>query len=783
LHRRRLHIALCLALLAREAVAQSGPRSAPPPTPGSAPGAPGPAQRGQQAPRSTPTPGSSPAASGPAQSGPQAPQSPAASQPDALSGPGEIIVVPPVDTRTGTPGDLDSPGTDHADRGRGLAESGFTTVVRVGELAGETLPLAEALAETVGVHVRSLGGLGSFSSISVRGAPPGHTAVFVDGVPLARLGSATADLGRFQLDSFSQVSLHRGAVPATLGGASQASALELTTELGPAPDGHPLLFSVGAGSFGARHLRGRWLGGGATTGLHVGLGYAGAEGDFVYFNDNGTNLNQSDDSYVERANNGYDRVDGVARAALRRGPWTLSGGARGLWKEHGVPGSASVQSRTASLTTWSQIVDATAERDAAFGVPALRARAGVHALLDIERYRDLDGEIGLASQNRRYVTAVAGTSGTLLAELSAAHASSATIEARAEMFADADLAARRGDDSDSDDEGGRARERGLRLDLATTLGHSFRLRDDIGERARIEPAVRVDLSRTAPVADPSDGVPDMDLSPRVDIHLAPRAALWLRVAPDLSLKASAGGYRRAPTALELYGDRGALVGNPALEAETGQSADAGLVFAPAAAAGPVDRVYLEAAGFASRSRDTIVWVPNAALIAGPQNLGTAWLWGGELLASARAARALTVTADYTYLDSRQRDTLPSYEGKELPQRPRHQLHGRADLAGRVASRLVVLFGDAALVSGNHLDPANLGLVPPRALVGAGLKLEIAPRLLVAFEGKNLTDARVEDIPLDPAPRPDLTRAPRAVADFFGYPLPGRAFYLTLQWEP
>jgi outer membrane receptor protein involved in Fe transport len=95
----------------------------------------------------------------------------------------------------------------------------------------------------------------------------------------------------------------------------------------------------------------------------------------------------------------------------------------------------------------------------------------------------------------------------------------------------------------------------------------------------------------------------------------------------------------------------------------------------------------------------------------------------------------------------------------------------------------VVYGDAALVSGNHLDPANLNRVPPRALLGAGIKLEIAPRLLAGLEGKNLTDSRVEDIQLDPPPRPDLTSAPRAVADFFGYPLPGRAFYVTLQWEP
>jgi vitamin B12 transporter len=742
LHRRRLHIVLCLALFAREAAAQPSAES----------------------------PGSANAEA-------------------ARTGPGEVIVVPPVDARTGGPDDLVSPGSGHGERERALGESGFTTVVRVDQQAGETVPLAEALAETVGVHVRSLGGLGGFSSLSVRGAPSGHTAVFVDGVPLARLGSATVDLSRFELGSFSLVRLHRGAAPASLGAGVSASALELATELGPARDGHPLLLSLGGGSFGARHLRARWLGGSAApdpidgtiatrdaTGFHLGLGYAGAEGGFVYFNDNGTNLNRSDDRYVARENNGYDRVDAVARAGLRRGNWTLSAGSRSLWKHQGVPGSASVQSRSASLTTWSEIADLSAEREAVFGVPALRARAATHALLEIERYRDPDGEIGISSQDRRYTTAALGASTTLLADLSPAHASTATVEGGAELYTDTDLAGA--------DEGPlSARERGLRLDAAATFAHSFRLRGETGERARVEPALRLDLTRTAPIADRADGVPDPDPPARIDFHATPRVALWLRLAADLSLKASAGSYRRAPTALELYGDRGALVGNPALEPETGESADLGLVCAPAAALGPVDRVYLEAAGFASRSRDTIVWVPSAALVAGPQNLGTATVWGGELVASARAARALTLTADYTYLDSRQGDTFPSYDGKELPQRPRHQLHGRADLAGRIAARLAVLFVDAALVSGNHLDPANLSRVPPRALFGAGLKFEIAPRLLAAVEGKNLTDARVEDIPLDPPPRPDLTRAPRAVADFFGYPLPGRAFYLTLQWEP
>ena len=684
--------------------------------------------------------------------------------------PGEVIVVPPVDTRAGDKADLASPESRHADAERALSESGFVTVVRVDERAGETTSMAEILGETVGVHVRSLGGLGSFSSLSVRGASPGHTAVVVDGVPLARLGSATADLGRFEPSSFSEVALHRGAIPVALGGAAQSSALELVTAVGPPPDGQPLLLSVGAGSFGARHLRGRYLGGRSdgTLGYHLALGYAGAEGDFDYFNDNGTNLNRSDDGFEARSNNGYDQVDAVARLTTASGPWTLAAGSRSQWKEQGVPGSASVQSTTASLTTWSQLVDGSAARTAVFGRSELTARAAAFALVEVQRYRDPDGEVGLGAQDRRYLTASLGGRGGLDAALGP-HLASAGAEAGLDLFTDRDLAA------------GGTRTRGRRWLGAVTAADAIQL---AGGRLRLVPAVRLDLLRTEPVGDPSAGIPDeMPAAARNDAFVSPRVSLLARVAPELSGKLDAGRYLRAPTALELFGDRGFVVGNPDLESETGESVDLGLVFAPTPASGPVDRVYLEAVGFASRSRDTIVLVPTAALVAAAQNLGGAWIWGGELVASARAARAVTVTGNYTTMWSRQVDTLPSYQDKELPQRPRHRLYGRIDLAGRLAGRLVAIWSDAQLVSGNLLDPANLDRVPARALFGAGLLVELGAGLSAAVEGKNLTDQRVEDIPLDPPPRPDLASAPAAVSDFFGYPLPGRAFYLTLQWEP
>jgi len=275
----------------------------------------------------------------------------------------------------------------------------------------------------------------------------------------------------------------------------------------------------------------------------------------------------------------------------------------------------------------------------------------------------------------------------------------------------------------------------------------------------------------------------MDLAPRTEVHPSPRVSARYRAGEPTSLKANAGLYFRPPTALELFGDRGFIVGNPGLRAERGVSADAGVVVSPLRALGSVDRVYVELVGFGSRAVDAIVLVPNAGLVTGARNLGDTVIGGIELGASMRAFRSATLSANYTWLESRQVSTpVAAYEGKRLPQRPRHQAYARVDLARVYGSRLLSVWADATVTSGNFLDPANFDSVPARRFVGAGLKLEPVPGLLVGLEAKNIMNTRVERVELSPAPRPDVTTARRAVTDFFGYPLPGRAFYLTLDLE-
>jgi vitamin B12 transporter len=676
----------------------------------------------------------------------------------------ETIVI--VDhAQRGGPGDLTSDDPASRDRRRGLAGSAFVTVVHVDALVGETRGVADAIGAAAGVEARSFGGLGTFSSIMVRGASPGHTQVSIDGVALSRLGSVTADLSRFDLDSVSELELYRGSVPVTLGGAGLGGALNLVTRIGRASTGERWRFTLGGGSFGARSARLRYGDGDPADGLGVtaALGYDGATGDFRFFDDGGTNLVTDDDRYTTRINNGFDAVDGVVRLGGQRGGTGWQLGVRALGKRQGVPGAGWDQARLAHLDTVGAVVDGTIEVDAPRGVDGLVARTSIDGLVERQAFHDPGDEVGLAAQDRRYLTlGLGGQSAWSLAR--GRHRLAAAIEVRGDRYRDREVGP------------------GATLGTAgTRVSTALAISDDVGlwhGQVAIEPSVRVELQRTDPLIDAA-AAEQRDPAPRTEVLASPRLGARALLDPDVALKGGVGRYVRVPTALELFGDRGFLVGRPELRTETGWAADLGLVVAPADARGSLDRMYLEFAGFWSRPVDAIAMVTTGGLVTRPVNLPGADLHGVELVASGRLARAVTASANYTWLDARQRSREDSLDGKRLPGRPAHAAYVRLDAARAVRGHLLAAFTDASYQAGSFLDEANLAAVPARLLFGAGCKLEVGGGLAVALEVKNLTDDRVETVPLDPPPRPDLAEVPRAVADFAGYPLPGRAAYLRL----
>jgi iron complex outermembrane receptor protein len=643
------------------------------------------------------------------------------------------------------------------DRDRALNDAPFVTVIHPDEHPATT-SVADAVATSAGVHTSSLGGLGAYESISVRGNTPGHTAVLIDGVPVARIAAVTTDLGRFALDAFGEVDLYRGAVPVELGGAGVGGALDLITLLGPGPHGERIRASIGYGSFGARHLRvhygdkhGRILS--STT-----IGYTGARGDYTYFDDNGTLLNPRDDGFKVRRNNGFDQLDLASRAgAIDR---SLAGGVRVSYKQQGLPGSTAQPAATAAMSTLDVLADARGKTD----VGAATAGGLGYVLVERQRLHDPDAELGLGTQDRGFLTLSGGASTTWATALGP-HRGTAGLELRADHFRDEDL------------HGVQPVVTGDRIGGAAMLAIDLALAHDLV----ITPAFRIDLLRTDPAATTVGPDALMPIARRTDVVPSPRLTARFAVADDVSIKTSGGWYVRLPTLTELFGDHGFLLGDPTLLPERGPSGDFGLVWAPARAIGAIDRILVEADAFATQARDTIALITTAGFVARAENIGRTETYGGEVTVAARLARTLSITASYTRLETAQLSADVSVNGKPVPRSPAHQLYARADVEHRFAGRLASAWLDTSYQSTSFLDPASLGVVPARTLVDAGVSIALGGGTVLALAIENLADTRIANLPLDPPPSPTLTSTPTALTDVAGFPLPGRSFYLSLSW--
>lgn len=643
---------------------------------------------------------------------------------------------------------------------RALDEPAFVTVVDVDRQREETQSAAEALAEAVGVSVRSLGGLGAFASISMRGAPAGQTEILIDGVPLSRFAFSAVDVGSLDLGTFDQVEIFRGGVPVEYGGAVLGGAVNFITRVGPRPDGRNTELALGGGSFGAfrvRAARGDALAGGRVR-TSFAAGYARADGGFLVFDDNGTPLNQSDDSTRARVNNGYDQVDAVARGEMG-GATAVSGGARVSWKGQGVPGPVGVSAEHTRLTTLRVLVDAKARFAHAFGAPELSLRPRGYFVLEAQRWRDPDAEAGLVPADETTRTVAGGVALDAAWTPSAHHRVTAALEGRGEGFAMLDN-----------------RQMSAQVASGTRWGGALSLADEIvvgdGEEWVLIPAVRGDLLVTRGDATQTPVTGPLAPAPRDDAFLSPRVGARVRALPWLTVKGNVGRYFRPPTVVELFGDRGFVAGNPSLHPETGTTADLGVVLVPAPG-DALDRVYLETAAFVSFSNDLVAFLPTSGRFARAVNIADARLAGIEVAVAARLFGRVTLTGNYTFLHTVQSSDRVAIDGKSLPGRPQHELYLRADVAQPVGGVALGAFADVTFVSGNFLDEGNINEVPARLFLGVGVKVAPAAGVAVTLVVRNLLDETVESVPGPSGP------IPRAVADVLDYPLPGRSFYASL----
>jgi iron complex outermembrane recepter protein len=490
------------------------------------------------------------------------------------------------------------------------------------------------------------------------------------------------------------------------------------------------------GAFGTWEVRGT-AGGhrGPLSGLaHV--GHQRSRGDFRYPDDNGTPLDPEDDSVGVRVNNRFEATSALGSVAWRTPRWRVAGRADLFDKAQGVPGLAAVPATHTHLAFTRALARIDASRVAVRSAPGIRLAAGLSR--ERTRFRDPASELGLG----RHDTDDRTGGGDLALELDWSRlphglAVAANGAARSEWSRSADAADGRPDPPESRrlTRGGGAslqwRPRGERL-----VFHLAARRDRLDDRIHW---VEVDsLARTSEVRRTLD---------------APQLGARLALTPRLEWRANLSEARRAPDFLELFGNQGSVLGNPALGPEHSRNADLGLSWQRGGRLAMV----LDLAHFETWAEDLVVYVRHSQSSVRAENISRARMSGEELSIRLASPRGIAVTGGLTRMSTRDRGPVPYWNGRRLPLRPALQTFARLDWR-RGGFRAV---GDLHYIGEDYLDRANLQHVPDRLL--AGVSLSFGPEsdgMRFTVEGRNLGNDRVSDVG--------------------GFPLPGRALFASCE---
>ncbi len=645
------------------------------------------------------------------------------------------------------------------------ATAASVTVIPVDERLPASAELADVVGSAAGVHVHRLGGLGDFSTIAIRGSAARQVEVYVDGVPLNPHGGSAVNLAELPLDAFERIEVYRSGAPVELGSAAMGGVVNLVTAPGEVPAPR---FELTAGSHWTARasaragVAGRAGRGARAAPLDVVLAgeVLSSRNDYRYLDDRGTPYNLFDDRTRTRGNADVLQVD--ARARLRVGRralrWTLQDAVTA--REQGLPGIGQDPAAETRLGVVDNLLLAQLEGRPH---PLLGVRTRMSWRARRERYRDPLGELGVGRQDstdqHHGLTALVHGSWVPLAWMALGLSAELRVEGYHPGGAGPDAGA------------GEPRAR-----VAAVLGVS----DDLslaGDRVRISPAAQLHLldDRLLAAAPSGTAAEEAAAGPGV-AALSPRIGLLVRPLPPLAIKASAGRFFRPPDFLELFGDRGVVVGNDELVPEHGWSWDAG-VRAETPRGGPA-ALAAESAVFWRDTRDTIVFVQNAQRTQIPVNHGRTRVFGVEAAVEARLGRVVDLRGAFTGLASEVLEGQAAYVGKQLPRLPAAELTLGAEVHWREVVRAGYTFSYTA---GNYWDATNWNLAAPRSLHGVFLRLQPGPRWpALELEIRNLTDRRVQVVPRDPLNPDDGARVVQPLTDFLGYPLPGRVVLVTLR---
>ncbi|NKB65615.1 MAG: TonB-dependent receptor [Candidatus Latescibacteria bacterium] len=624
--------------------------------------------------------------------------------------------------------------------GQAQHSAAFVETIPLSQQAAPGANIAQVLDRATAVNVRRSGGLGSFSTVSIRGSTAEQVQIFLDGVPLNSATGGGVDLGQLPLGGVESVQIYRGAVPARFGGNSMGGVVHIRSR--QLPDNLQGRLHASLGSYATRQLNAS-LGGPWRGWEYLALiDHSSSANDFRFHDDNGTQYNLRDDEWTRRRNSDFKALRALVKVGGRRGTTRLQLHNIFDLSNKGVPGIGNNQSLHTRFDTWRNITEATL-----FG-PLSQGRAGyrlkAYQAFAQHQYKDLRGEVGIGMQHDRNNTRSSGLRGEINAVLPGGSLLTGFATGRREIYTPNSLLHRESRTL-------RSRRRGFSLGgevetplstqrLTVNIGGQFELLDD-----RFFDAKNLLAGDLAPSKTKVEKLWGLRLGGQLELGWG-----WFA-------RGHRGRYQRPPSFFELFGDKGAIIGNTDLVSEQGDNWDLGLVFR---SDGDIDTGLLlaEAVYYANHVDDLIRFEHNSQQVSRPHNFGKAFMRGVENRLQLRLLARLELSVNYVYQRAENRAPFAFEKGRDLPNAPRHRFNARLALKGPGSG----LHYEFSRESRHFLDRANLRPIATRTIHTMGGRTNSLGGLALSWEIRNLTANQV--------------------ADLWGYPLPGRAYFLALNYQ-
>lgn len=613
--------------------------------------------------------------------------------------------------------------------------TGTRETINASQLQSAGTSLAEVAAAKSGVQFRQSGGLGSHSVVSLRGSSAEQVNVYLDGVLLNEAAGGGVNLSDIELLDAQQVDIYRGSVPVQLGDTAIGGAVNITTlRAGDQPLPRVLL---GSGSFGSHRVSAAWRGPLTLTHtdqLVATFSHRQSDNNFGFLFDNRTPLNPSDDSRQQRSNNQTSTTSALLKGSHPLGGNRVESVLQWFDRRQGISNPLNNTSSNAQLDTSNFQF-----RSIWRSTPSVEGNASLWELtaaIKDEHFNDSNGQIGLATQNLRSQTNIAGIK-HYREQVTSKQSLAFTFKLRNEELKSRDLLRQLPE----------TQAQRVRLDAAGQLTRFYNDGASVFNAGLFASSINDDFSVGV------NGTLDRNYQQG---FIAPQLGFSHKTKNDINLRFNISSQQRAPSFFELFGSQGLFEGNAELRSEKAINAEFGISWQGYFQR--IESLQSSAVFFTGNRRRLITNVYDSRGIGHAENIARARITGLELNTAMQFANGWKSSANLTFQNAINQSNISGQRGMQLP-------------------------GEAA-VSGNLSLTKQLGKWQ--------LEYSHQWRLDTFYDSGNrlpAADQRTHDVTLSwqrhdwrwELAAHNLTN--QNYEDFNGFPKPGRSFFITFIYQP